>query len=189
MKFEPDQLYHLYNRGINSQRIYYNQKNYILFLKKFRDYCIPYCRVVTYCLMPTHFHFLIQAKSISVEELKSLNQKIGVLLSSYAQAINKQQNRSGSLFEASTEAKLIEDNNCYPEVCMHYIHQNPLKAGLVEKLSDWKFSSYPDYIGIRNGTLPDIKFTYRWLGINSSEQFIVISEKSIDPELIKKVKI
>ena len=37
--------------------------------------------------------------------------------------------------------------------CMHYIHQNAWKAGLVEKIEDWKYSSFPDYCGIRNGTM------------------------------------
>ncbi len=36
---------------------------------------------------------------------------------------------------------------------MHYIHQNAWKAGLVSKMEDWKYSSFPDYCGFRNGTL------------------------------------
>lgn len=36
---------------------------------------------------------------------------------------------------------------------MHYIHQNPLKAGLVKKIEDWPYSSFLDYCGLRNGTL------------------------------------
>ncbi len=36
---------------------------------------------------------------------------------------------------------------------MHYVHQNAWKAGLVEKIEDWPFSSFPDYCGLRSGTL------------------------------------
>ena len=37
----------------------------------------------------------------------------------------------------------------YDFYCFHYIHQNPLMAGLVNNLEDWEFSSYPDFIGKR----------------------------------------
>jgi putative transposase len=40
-----------------------------------------------------------------------------------------------------------------PQVCFNYVHQNPVKAGMVRKITDWEFSSARDYAGLRSGTL------------------------------------
>src|SRR6056297_2676790 len=106
---------------------------------------------------------------------RTLNQSIGIMLRSYTNAINKQKNTSGSLFRNSTKAECLNCPNgitpsfyntefttqiqvdCperqYSQVCFDYIHQNPVKAGLVKTESAWEFSSAQDYVGIRNGTL------------------------------------
>lgn len=106
---------------------------------------------------------------------RTFNNSIAIMLRSYTRAINKQENTSGSLFKAHTKAECI---NChkgitpsfimqdavtkinyqnsekqYPQVCFNYIHNNPVKAGLVINAIDWEFSSAKDYAGIRNGKL------------------------------------
>ncbi len=78
---------------------------------------------------------------------------MGILLSSYTKAINKKYGRHGSLFQQHTKMKIIYDES-YLLAVMTYIHQNPVRRGLVDKLEEWEFSSYPDLSGIRNGTLP-----------------------------------
>ena len=100
--------------------------------------------------MPTHFHFLIQ---INTENIFQVKKNIGILLSSYSKAINKKYNRHGNLFQQHTKAKLIYDEN-YLLAVMTYIHQNPVRRNLVDKLEVWEFSSYLDLIGVRKGTLP-----------------------------------
>lgn len=84
--------------------------------------------------------------------------RIGILLSSYSQAINKQNKTTGSLFQQKTKAKILCEEidgkkENYLENCFFYIHSNPVKAGLVKDLNDWPYSSYLDYIGQRKGTL------------------------------------
>ena len=97
-------------------------------------------------------------------DVQELAYRIGILLSSYSQIINKQKGISGSLFQQKTKAKNLFIPNAlkkegtiqqqdYIINCMHYIHQNAWKAGLVVKIEDWKYSSFPDYCGIRNGTM------------------------------------
>ena len=103
---------------------------------------------------------------------KTLNQSIAIMLRSYTRAINKQEKTSGSLFRPHTKAEcvtcpepelspsFITRNGVteipvleYPEICFRYIHQNPVKAGLVKIAEDWEFSSASDYSGQRTGTL------------------------------------
>jgi len=118
------------------------------------------------------------SKSKSLSELhkhRTLNNSIAIMLRSYTRAINKERNSSGSLFRARTKAECV---NCpkgitpsyinragitsyvqanpelqYPQICFDYIHQNPVKAGLVKKVTDWEFSSARDFANIRDGKM------------------------------------
>ena len=166
MFFIPDNQYHIYNRGNNKNPIFYKEENYLYFLRKMQTQLKPYCDILCWCLMPNHFHLIINANEFSCKErvafggksIQELTYRIGTLLSSYAQAINKQNNTTGSLFQQKTKAKNL-DNKTHESPCtylinaMHYVHQNPWKAGLVKKIEEWPFSSFPDYCGFRNGKL------------------------------------
>ena len=61
MEFFENELYHIYNRGNNKQRIFFKPENYLYFLKKVRTYIHPNCDILAYCLMPNHFHFLVNS--------------------------------------------------------------------------------------------------------------------------------
>lgn len=111
MQLIENKLYHFYNQGNNKDDIFFSRENYLYFLKNFRKFVLPYCDVLSYCLMPNHFHFLINTNKESLVEKKvggliltALNNGFRQFLSVYAQAINKQEGRSGSLFRQKTKA-------------------------------------------------------------------------------------
>jgi len=174
MEFFKNELYHIYNRGNNRQKIFFKPDNYIYFLGKVRRYIIPNCDILAYCLMPNHFHFLIKAdertvatKSVASKDKNVLSEGIRHMLSSYTQAINKQNSSTGSLFQQNTKAKaIVKGSKNYDQICLHYIHQNPLKAKLVEKMEHWEYSSFQDYCGKRNGTLCNKELAVNILNIN-----------------------
>lgn len=143
---EQDSLYHVFNRGNNKQSIFFKRKNYLFFLKKVRSHMLPFVEILSYSLMPNHFHFLISTDEKF--DSKIFSNSFRLMLSSYTRAINKQEERSGSLFQQNTKFKKL-DGNSQAFICFNYIHQNPLKAGFVETLKGWKFSSYQDFIGLR----------------------------------------
>ena len=183
MLFEKGHLYHIYNQGNNKENIFYSIENYLLFLSKIREYVLPHVHIIAWCLMPNHFHLMVEIKVSDTHPMTSshrmskntLNQALAILLRSYTRAINKQQNRTGSLFRQKTKAECITkiDNITpsfynadygasmytihpeeeYPQVCFNYIHLNPVKAGLVGKAEDWEFSSFRDYCRLRDGKL------------------------------------
>lgn len=72
---------------------------------------------------------------------------------SYANAINKRYKRVGSLFQGRFQAVHVEEN-AYLLHLSRYIHLNPVMAGLVDAPEAWDFSSYPEYAGMRTGSLP-----------------------------------
>lgn len=160
MNFKEDCTYHVYNRS--NEILFYNRDNYLFFLRKIRDHLLPYADVLSYCLMPNHFHLILTVNAEGVkysekkkrEDMQLLSQSLGTILSSYTQALNRQIGRRGNLFAHKTKAKILNDaKDDYALNCFMYIHQNPKLAKLVERLEDWEFSSFPDYIGRRNGTL------------------------------------
>ena len=174
MDIFENELYHNYNRGNNRQLIFFKSDNYIYFLQKVRKFVLPHCDILAYCLMPNHFHFLISSdnrtvvtKPIGDQNRNILSEGIRNLLQTYTKAINKQNNSTGSLFQQNTKAKcLSKGSKAYDYICMHYIHQNPMKAKLVKKMEDWDYSSFRDYCGFRNGTLCNKKLAIQLLNIN-----------------------
>lgn len=69
-------------------------------------------------------------------------------------------------------------------ICFNYIHQNPLNAGLVERMEDYEFSSYSEYLN-KDPRLCDQSLAYRYLNIseknfrNESYEIIVYTEKEL----------
>ena len=161
MNIIQDETYHIYNQGNNQERLFYEDVDYIHFLKLFRKYVLPNCNVLAYCLMPNHFHFLIHATEDSarikpvgnIDSCKLAN-GFRFLQSNYAQYLNKKQKRSGSLFRQRTKAKSMADGDAnYAFIAFQYIHQNPMKAELVARMENWIYFLFTGYVGLRNGTI------------------------------------
>jgi putative transposase len=199
MHFEPGEFYHIYNRGNNKQVIFFCEQNYSFFLRKVRDQLVPVCDIVAYCLMPNHFHFLIKANSNGLKErnsfggnpMQELAYRIGILLSSYSQAVNKQRNTSGSLFQQRTNARILNEMKggsqvSYFEQCFHYIHQNPLVGGLVKDISAWPYSSYLDYIGVRNEPLCKKDVFFSTMRI-SAEEIMKRTLERVEDKILDKI--
>jgi len=209
MRFIENEIYHVYNRGNNHQPIFFNDDNYLHFINKIRKEWKPLCEILAWCLMPNHFHFMISATESSCKEIpaygskliQSLARKIGLTLSSYSHYINHQNSTSGSLFQQKTKAKCISlqeqksggflnhsllNTTAYITTCMHYIHQNPMKAGLVKKMEDWNYSSFRDYTGLRNGTLCNKKLMLQLTGYDDTT-FYNDSYNILDDDMINGI--
>lgn len=149
--FEPGHCYHLYNRGNNHQAIFFERENYLHFLRLMRRYLVPpTLDILAYCLMPNHYHLLVCFRA------GNLSEAMLSLSLAYTKAMNRRYNRVGSLFQGRFRAIWVdrEDYLCH---LVRYIHLNPVKAGLVYYPQEWEFSSYCEYAGLRNGTLPTLE--------------------------------
>ncbi|TWI79229.1 REP element-mobilizing transposase RayT [Lacibacter cauensis] len=162
MKFEPDHIYHVFNQGNNKQQLFHTRDDYKKFISFIRDYILPYADIVSWCLLPNHFHIMLVAKFDSGEFVKSGNLRFdpltnGVrkLISGYSHYFNDKYNRSGALFRPKTKAKDLSDERLrfkeedYLLNCFYYILQNPLRHGLVKDLAEWEFSAFRFYAGLR----------------------------------------
>ena len=163
-KLNPGNYYHIYNRGNNRENIFYQDKNYKYFLNKFEGYLTKFTDLYAFCLLPNHFHFLVRVKGKEVITLSdgidkpgtqkqndSITQSDGIDMQvserfrrfflGYSQAINKQENRTGSLFEKNFKRKLI-DKEDYLNRIIYYIHLNPVLHKISSSFEDYQYSSY-----------------------------------------------
>lgn len=156
-KIEEGCYYHLYNRGNNRGNIFFEARNYYYFLRQFEKYLKSSCKLHAYCLMPNHFHLFI-----NVENKVSFEKGIRNFFISYSKSINKKYNRVGHLFQGRYKAVEIKSDSYYTRI-ITYIHQNPVVAGLVTRLEDYKFSSYRSYLHGKEGFLSK-KDVLAWFG-------------------------
>ncbi|HHS96212.1 MAG TPA: hypothetical protein ENJ45_06435, partial [Phaeodactylibacter sp.] len=189
MQFYKDQMFHIYNQGNNRRQIFFTEDNYQYFLWRMRGYLLPFGELISWCLMPNHFHWQffvretttkrvhlrnhldtieyqrrvlkcgVNAKPVNKargraennHSLITLNNAIGDLLKGYTKAINKEKGWTGSLFRGQCKSKdgwidefVSVKNNEKPDWrfligtdygcrLMWYIHENPVKAKIVEK--------------------------------------------------------
>ncbi|MFA5095096.1 MAG: transposase [Candidatus Paceibacterota bacterium] len=169
-KFNSGSIAHIYNRGNNKKKIFFDEQDYRAFLfrlglclgfteeelNKEKLIAIPYSRIRitninknnfklhTFCLMPNHFHLLIeQVGDIPISKL------ISKVCASYSKYINNKYDSAGHTFQDCFKAVLMENN---PQLMWTsaYIHMNPVKDRLVKTPEDYKWSSYQDFSSNRN---------------------------------------
>jgi len=177
-EFYQGGYYHIYNRGVNREPIFFNDDNYKYCLKMIRKYLDRYnlCLIV-YCLMPNHYHFIIRQESEA-----GISDFIRDVFNTYAQAVNKRQHRTGTLFQGRFKHIHIERDEHILHLC-RYIHLNPVKAGLVVSPEFWRHSNYADWIGLRAGTLTDRSFMMDNFGNSENYRAFVIEylqEKTVE---------
>ncbi|HAY3552548.1 transposase [Elizabethkingia meningoseptica] len=147
--FEFERIYHIFSHVNGKEVIFREDSNYYYFLEKLSKYIIPIADIYAYCMMPNHFHLLLRFKSF--EEIRAENEHqylmktFSNLLNSYAKAFNKVYHRKGALFLNTIKRKKVNDDK-YLLKALHYIHNNPVNHGFVNKITDWKYSSYNSYL-------------------------------------------
>ena len=132
-------LYHVLSRGNERRNIVFDDEDRASFLKILGEMCERFdIEMYVFVLMDNHYHLLLKTKRPNLS--KSM-QWFGV---SYTRRFNVRHGRSGHLFQGRFKAFLIE-NNAYLLRLSYYIHRNPLRAGIVHRLIDYQWSSYPFY--------------------------------------------
>jgi putative transposase len=175
----PGEYYHIYNRGTDKRKVFMTQQDYKRFLAllyvcngtnpvsiNFRgstseifgwDRGKSLVKMCAYCLMPNHFHILVQET-----ENGGISKFMQKLITGYTMYFNKIRERSGSLFQGRFRASHI-DNDKYFSYIVSYIHLNPIKiiepewkeSGIKNKkksevfLDKYTYSSFLDYCGIK----------------------------------------
>lgn len=166
--FANDQIYHVFNRGVEKRIIFLDKRDYQRFIETLNYYRfknpptrfsfrkrLPLLKqksnesvlieLVSFCLMPNHFHLLIK----QIEE-KGISTFISKVTNSYTKYFNTKYRRVGPLLQGSFKAVRMEDDEQLNHVS-RYIHLNPLIDFLIKDLRNYQYSSYLEFVGNRAG--------------------------------------
>jgi len=158
-------MYHVVLRAINKQRIFEDNQDYQKFLetikatKKITGY-----QIYAYCLMNNHIHLLMKEGN---EPIGNTFRRIGA---SFVYWYNWKYSRRGHLFQDRYKSETVEKDSYFLTV-IRYIHQNPLKAGMVKKIQDYPWSSYREYT--KKQEICDTQFALNLFSKNSQEALIL----------------
>lgn len=160
--------YHIYNRGVAKQKIFLIEKDYVVFLRFLKEYLLPLqhpdfvkleklnsrrtpkncfedVKLLAFCLMPNHFHLLLQ--NIKERGIEKFMRAFGT---SYSLYFNKSYERVGPIYQGVYKAVPIESDEQLIYISK-YIHLNPKELLAKDSpLQEYSYSSYQNYLGQRN---------------------------------------
>lgn len=140
-KYYISSFLHIMVQGINKEDIFKNDFYKNLYLKLINENIDEFnLKILAYVIMSNHAHILLSYSNI--EDVSKFMHKIN---QAFAQMYNKFENRVGYVFRGRYRCEQIKDEVHLYNVLI-YIHYNPIKANIVKKLSDYKYSSYNQYL-------------------------------------------
>ena len=156
-------IYHIMLRGINKQDIFLDDEDYRKFLKTLNG-CKKksHFELYAYCLMSNHIHLLIKETENNISTI------IKQIACSYVYWFNRKYERVGHLFQDRFRSEPV-DNDEYFLTVLRYIHQNPVKANIVNQCEDYLYSSYKLYY--MDSVLIDKDFTYSIINKDYYKEF------------------
>jgi putative transposase len=141
MSLKPGGYYHIFDRGVDRESIFFEERNYLRFLDLFGHHITPVAEIFAYCLLRNHFHFLVRIRVEPQIQPPAASKAFNNLLTAYAKSINKVYGRTGPLFQHHF-GRIPISTDRYLSSLVRYIHNNPCKHGFVKNFQDWPFSSY-----------------------------------------------
>lgn len=136
----PDAWYHVMGRGRRAEEIFADKRDYQGFVELLQESCDMWSiRIAAYCLMPNHYHLLIQTPHANLS--RSMRHINGV----YTQRYNRRHGCDGQLFRGRYKSILVEADS-YLLQLTRYIHKNPVKAGLADTPGGYAWSSHKAYL-------------------------------------------
>jgi putative transposase len=127
--------YHIYNRGVAKQNIFLCHRDYLFFIRKVKQFKENRVEIISYCLMPNHFHLLVRNETD--RGIEYYMKSMGI---SYTLYFNKKYDRVGSLFQGTYKARLIKTETDFLNT-IEYIRKNPIELGVEpQKLSNYPYS-------------------------------------------------
>ena len=157
-------VYHILFRGVNQQSIFEEKADYdklketILIVKEEMGF-----EIYAYCFMSNHVHIVLKEKRD--RDISLIMKRI---LTKYARWYNIKYGRSGALIANRYKSVPVEIDEYFLHL-IRYIHQNPVKAGIVEKLGEYRYSSYNEYM--EENDLTDTSFILEMLNKAEFEEF------------------
>ncbi|MGN0141776.1 MAG: REP-associated tyrosine transposase [Roseburia sp.] len=133
-------IYHIVCKGVNHESIFETDREKrrmrLILERKGTEYELE---IYAYCIMSTHFHLLVRGKLCDISSYISRSEIV------YAVHYNKKKGRNGHLFQNRFHSECVESERYFWN-CINYIHNNPVKAQIVERPEEYGYSSYQEYL-------------------------------------------
>jgi putative transposase len=181
-------IYHVMLRGANRQEIFHDDEDCLKFLNIIEKYKVKSdLKLYAWCLMGNHVHLLVKEGN---ELLSTTMKRIGVSFVSY---YNWKYQTNGHLFQDRFRTENVEDAR-YLLTVVNYIHQNPVKAGIVSRVDEWQWSSCLRYYG--KSQFPKMPVDCQYILDQFSDdpmiakaRFIEFNERTIDQQCMDEPEI
>lgn len=136
-----EEYFHVYNRGVNRERIFYTGADYECFLRLMSEAFDPaLLSLDAFTLMPNHFHLILKQHIP-----RALSKFMKSVCERYATYLNFRTRRKGHLFQGRYKMKNFDEKK-HLLYLSRYVHLNPVHANLVKLPEEWPYSSCRDYI-------------------------------------------
>ena len=186
--FVNNEYYHIFNRGVAKMQIFNNASDYKHFINTLFYYQVDgpkprfsffrkqpvtlannvkIVEIICYCLMPNHFHFLLRQKKDS-----GITEFVSKISNSYTRYFNVKNKRIGPLLQGEFKAVYVESN----EQLLHlsrYIHLNPLIGYVTKELNFYRWSSYPEYLGLTRNICSKDEVLGQFKSAKDYEKFVL----------------
>ena len=185
----PGAWYHVMNRGRRGEDVFSDAEDFEGFISILMESTELWgVKISAYCLMTNHYHLLVQTPRGNLSRfMRHLN---GV----YTQRYNRNHDYDGQLFRGRYKAILVEEDNYLLEL-VRYIHRNPLRAGIVDKIEQYPWSSHHGYLSSEKSTWLQKEFILKMFSSNDEksckdyQQFIAKEDSEEISQIYEKKKL
>ncbi len=137
----PGCHYHIFARSNDRKEIFLSDGDYMAFLKILSETCRLFSfTLFAYVLMPNHYHLLIRTGKVN------LSRAMQWLGTTFTRRYNLHHKRNGHLFQGRFKSIVVQEDSYFLRLSC-YIHRNPLRARLADSIENYRWSSYPYYVG------------------------------------------
>lgn len=172
--------HHITQRGNYKQRIFEKEKDFRTYLTYFEEYSKTFgTKVIAFCLMNNHVHYIAvpEKKDSLANTFKGIHMK-------YSQYFNKKKGVPGHLWQSRYYSSVIDED--YLEEAIKYVERNPVRAKMVKKAWQWRWSSAKQHSGEGTGELT-VEGIKECTGVGEERWRKVLSEKE-DEEIMKAIR-
>lgn len=163
-QFSASGVYHILFRGVNQQNIFEERADYEKLkeaIKKVKGEMG--FELYAYCFMSNHVHLVLKEK-----QEKDISLIMKRILTKYARWYNIKYGRSGALIANRYKSVPVEIDEYFLQL-IRYVHQNPVKASIVESIEEYSFSSYNEYL--YESTITDTDLVLSMISKKEFEEF------------------
>ncbi|MGQ0560174.1 MAG: transposase [Sphingosinicella sp.] len=139
----PEIPHHVVQRGNRRQQVFFDEADYRLYLKLLSHWCDKAgTRIWGWCLMPNHVHLILVPANTD-----GLRGAVAEAHRRYSWQTNQRQGWRGHLWQSRFSSFAMDED--WLLACLRYVELNPVRAGLVERPEDWRWSSACAHLGLR----------------------------------------